>query len=57
MLVSLKKNEVDMFRIALFQLLLQETTSMLIFTESQNLSLQLFQLDICETSILCKTSQ
>lgn len=41
MLVCLDKNQVDMLRIALFQLLLQEATAMLVFAVSKDPALKL----------------
>lgn len=41
MLVSLDENELDMLRIALFQLLLQVSTTMLIFAKSKYLTLEM----------------
>lgn len=41
MLVCLDENQLDMLRIALFQLLLQVTTAMLVFAESKDLALKM----------------
>lgn len=42
MLVCLDKNQLHMLRIALFQLLLQVATAMLVFAMYQNLALKIF---------------
>lgn len=42
MLVGLKENKMNIFRILRFELLLEEATSVLVFTKHINLSLALF---------------
>lgn len=50
-LVRLDEDHVDALRVALFQLLLQESTPVLVFAKSKDLSLQMLKLSIVEACI------
>lgn len=51
--ISLEENDLSMFRVPLFEFLLEITTAMLIFAKPIDFALQLLQLYVCEASSFC----